>query len=242
MENNSYRHELKYLIGENSRDRMRERMRLTLRPDENASGGQYQIRSLYFDDLWNSAHYEKEDGILQRKKYRIRIYNISDSTIRLERKKKHGAYIFKESAPLTREQVERLLQGDYAFLLDSPFSLCREFYVECVCHGMRPRTIVDYEREAWVLDAGTVRVTFDTDVRAAVGGCDLFDPHLVSLSVLEPRKLILEVKYTEFFPDLLRKLLPPDAAELTAASKYDLCYKKTQYLHGVEYWDDVYRS
>mgnify|MGYP000155234175 CR=1 FL=1 len=143
-----------------------------------------------------------------RKKYRIRIYNNNDKFIKLERKKKFGSYIYKESAPLTREEVEKILKGDYAFLLFSPHSLCREFYIECTCNMMRPRTIVDYERIPWILDAGTVRITFDSDVRAAIGSYDIFDPGLPALSVLEPGKLILEVKFTEMLPQLLRDVLP----------------------------------
>ena len=238
MKNNGYRHELKYLIDETQQALMRLKMRHLMEPDSHAENGRYLIRSLYFDDLWNSAHSEKEDGILLRKKYRIRIYNYSDQVIRLERKKKFGTYIFKESAPLTREEVDKILAGEYGFLLKSPHPLGREFYVECVCNGMRPRTIVDYDREPWVQPEGSVRVTFDTDVRAAVGGFDIFDATLAVLPVLEPHKLVLEVKFTEFLPGILRDILPPDAAECTAVSKYDLCRNKTQYLNGFEYWEE----
>lgn len=238
MRNNGYRHELKYLIDGTQQALMRLKMRHLLAPDSHAENGRYLIRSLYFDDIWNSAHSEKEDGILLRKKYRIRIYNYSDRLIRLERKKKFGAYIFKESAPLTRDEVEKILAGEYGFLLKSPHPLCREFYVECVCNGMRPRTIVDYDREPWVQPEGTVRITFDEDVRAAVGGFDIFDPTLAVLPVLEPHKLVLEVKFTEFLPGILRDILPPDAAECTAVSKFDLCRNKTQYLHGFAYWEE----
>ena len=42
------------------------------------------------------------------------------------------------------------------------------------------------EREPWILDAGTVRITFDMNVRAAVGGFDIFDSTLPVLPVLEP--------------------------------------------------------
>ena len=45
-----------------------------------------------------------------------------------------------------------------------------------------------------ILDAGTVRVTFDMNVRAAVGGFDIFDSTLPVLPVLEPGKLVMEVK------------------------------------------------
>ena len=116
----------------------------------------------------------------------------SDAVIKLERKKKVGSYIYKEDAALTREETERILRGDYGVLLASPQNLCREFYVECVSHVLRPRVLVDYEREAWVLDEGTVRITFDQNVRAAVGGWDLFDPKLPTLPVLDPGTLVLE--------------------------------------------------
>ena len=95
---------------------------------------------------------------------------------------------------------------------------------------MRPRTIVDYDRVPWIMDEGTVRITFDSDVRAAVGSYDIFDPSLPTLPVLEPGKLVMEVKFTE---------MPPHAAEFTAVSKYVLCYEKSQYLHGFEYWNET---
>ena len=121
----------------------------------------------------------------------------------------------------------------------SPYSLCREFYVECVSNLMRPRTIVDYDRVPWIMDEGTVRITFDSDVRAAVGSYDIFDPSLPTLPVLEAGKLVMEVKFTEMLPQIVRDLLPPNAQEFTAVSKYVLCYEKSQYLHGFEYWNET---
>ena len=208
-----FRNEWKYLISVGEKELLRLRMSPFLHLDPHADEGGYMIRSLYFADYWNSAYEEKEAGILMRKKYRIRIYNYSDRSIKLERKKKHGSYIFKESAPLTREEVEKILAGDYEFLLKSQYPLCREFYVECVSNMMRPRTIVDYDREPWIMDEGTVRVTFDRDVR--------------------------EVKFTEMLPQIVRDILPPHAAEFTAVSKYVLCYEKTRYMNGFEYWYEI---
>ena len=231
-----FRNEWKYLISTSEKELLELRMKHLLKKDPHASDGGYMIRSLYFDDYWNSAYEEKESGVLMRKKYRIRIYDYSDRSIKLERKKKFGSYIYKESAPLTREEVEKILAGEYEFLLHSPYSLCREFYIECVSNMMRPRTIVDYDRVPWIMDTGTVRITFDCDVRAAVGGYDIFDPTLATLPVLEPGKLVMEVKFTELLPQIIRDLLPPQSAEFTAVSKYVLCYEKTRYLNGFEYW------
>lgn len=231
-----YRNEWKYLISTSEKEILKLRMKHFLRLDPHAENGSYMIRSLYFDDYWNSAYEEKEAGILMRKKYRIRIYNCSDHSIRLERKKKFGSYIYKESAPLTRTETEKIIAGDYSFLLHSPYDLCREFYIECISNVMRPRTIVDYDREPWIMDEGTVRITFDADVRAAVGSFDLFDPQLPTLPVLGPGKMVMEVKFTEMLPQIVREILPPQAEEFTAVSKYVLCYEKTRYMNGFEYW------
>lgn len=49
----------------------------------------------------------------------------------------------------------------------------------------------------------------------------------------------MEVKFTEMLPQIVRDLLPPNAQEFTAVSKYVLCYEKSQYLHGFEYWNET---
>ncbi len=103
---------------------------------------------------------------------------------------------------------------------------------------MRPRTIVDYEREPWIMDEGTVRITFDTDVRAAVGSYDIFDSTLPALSVLEPGKLIMEVKFTEMLPQIL-KIFCRRRQQNYSSFKYVLCYEKTRYMNGFEYWYDT---
>ena len=234
--NEQYRNEWKYLIDTAQKELICRRLAPVMALDKHAQNGGYMLRSLYFEDYYHSAYEEKDAGVLQRKKYRIRIYNCSDSSIKLERKKKFGAYIFKEAASLTRDEVYKILDGDYEFLLRSDQSLCREFYVECMSNVMRPRTIVDYERQPWILDAGTVRLTFDMDVRAAVGSFDIFDPTLPALPVLEPGKCVMEVKFTEFLPQFVREILPDRASEFTAVSKYVLCYEKTEYMNSFKYW------
>ena len=236
MKAERYRNEWKYLIDTSQKELICTRLSPFLKLDKHAQNGGYMIRSLYFDDYFNSAYEEKDAGVLRRKKYRIRVYNCSDSSIKLERKKKFGSYIYKEAASLTREEVYKILDGDYEFLLNSDKQLCREFYYECISNVMRPRTIVDYDREPWILDEGTVRITFDMDVRAAIGSYDIFDSTLPALSVLEPGKCVMEVKFTEFLPQFVREILPDRASEFTAVSKYVLCYEKTEYLNSFKYW------
>ena len=232
-----YRNEWKYYISQWEAEELKRRLLPFMEVDPYARGGQYTIRSLYFDDYWDSAYTEKMMGISDRKKWRIRIYDYSDVGIKLERKKKKSSYIFKESAPLSRQEFEWILEGKYEFLLGSPHNLCREFYYECMVNLQRPKVIVDYERTPLIRREGDVRVTFDRDVRAAAFNYDIFDPNLPTRATLEPGVLVLEVKFTEFLPSVIKELLPLDGQQFLAISKYTLCYEaaffRTDVLAGI---------
>lgn len=76
-----YRHELKYYINQGAYTFLSKKLSLTMEQDKYArkNGGEYLIRSLYLDDMDDSAFREKLDGIDNRDKFRIRIYNMSDA-------------------------------------------------------------------------------------------------------------------------------------------------------------------
>src|SRR5574344_1363769 len=71
-----YRHELKFKISNSAAEILKQKLSLILGKDRNAyyKDGSYLISSLYFDDRDSTSFYEKMDGVLYRKKYRIRIY------------------------------------------------------------------------------------------------------------------------------------------------------------------------
>ena len=227
----TFRHELKYFITPGDAVILKQRLRTLLHQDKNVDDkGVYKIRSLYFDDYRNSAYEEKMMGIASRKKYRIRVYNDNDKVIRLERKLKQGNVIAKQSALLTREEVEMIIHGQYQSLLKNPQQLCREFYYECTSNLMRPKVIVDYEREPYVYAPGDVRITFDRDVRAALLRHDIFDAHLPAFNVLDPGRVILEVKYTELLPSLIKEMLPQRTSQMLAISKYVMACDKAMFI------------
>lgn len=127
------------------------------------------------------------------------------------------------------------MRRDYAFLLRSTHNNHKVFYYECVSKRMRPRVIVEYEREAYTLEAGTVRITFDTNVRAGIGELDIFNRKMAMMETIDAGKLIMEVKFTELLPALIRMILPPKAKEFTAVSKYILCCDRTLYKRQTDY-------
>lgn len=232
MEQNNqiYRNEWKYLISYPEAELLRKRLEPFLSYDLHAVNGSYMIRSLYFDDWNNSAYQEKLMGVYERQKWRIRIYNCNDDVISLERKKKKGNYIHKESVGLTREEFNKIMNLDFSFLMMREENLCKEFYFECISRALRPKVIVDYDRVPMVMDEGTVRITFDSCVRAAVGSFDIFDEHLPVIPAMDRDKLVLEVKYTEFIPKLISELLPLNGQEFGSFSKYVACYDAANYI------------
>ncbi|MCR5338935.1 MAG: polyphosphate polymerase domain-containing protein [Lachnospiraceae bacterium] len=227
---NLYRYEWKFLIHEEQADLLQRKLTPFLSEDVHASDGGYQIRSLYFDDLKNSAYTQKLMGVYARKKWRIRIYNFSDDKIALERKTKRGNYIFKESADLTHAEFDKIMDHDYGFLYEREERLCREFYIECIANLHRPKVIVDYYRTPLTMEEGTVRITFDRDISAAVGGFDIFDAALPRLPAQQPGTVVLEVKYTEYLPQLIRSLLPTEHQAFTAYSKYCACFEAAHHI------------
>ena len=225
-----FRHEQKYLINYYDYTFIKLRLQPLLSIDSNVeTDGSYSVRSLYFDDYHNTAYNDKYAGVLNRSKYRIRLYNMSDRMIHLERKIKEGAYNIKQTASLTREEVNCVIQGDYQFLLYSPNELTKIFYYECISNFMRPRVVVDYEREPYLMEMGNVRITFDKNIRAGMEGFDIFDASMSTIEALPPDLLIMEVKFTEFLPNIVRQLLPSESADYTAVSKYILACEKTMH-------------
>lgn len=226
----TFRHELKYLINYQDYMLIKLRLRSLMPTDAYAdSDGSYSVRSLYFDDYYNHAYNDKYAGVQQRSKYRIRIYNHSEKTVHLEKKVKSGQYNRKLTASLTKNQFYDILQGNYEFLLKSPNNILQVFYHECMSNFMRPRVVVDYEREPYTIEAGDVRITFDKNVRAGLEGFDIFDVGMSTTETLDPGLMIMEVKFTEFLPNVVQRILPSHAAEYIAVSKYILCCEKVMH-------------
>lgn len=218
------RHELKYFINPAELEVLRARLRPVMRLDSHCVGGQpYFIRSLYFDDVFDSAYYDKVAGVMSRDKYRIRIYRRSDREIFLERKRKLGDLIQKSSVPITRRLCEQIISGDPRGLQTASSPLLQDVYVQMRTRLLRPAVIVDYEREAYLHPAENTRVTFDLRLRSGLKSEDLFEANLPTVCPHDGNVEILEVKFDNYLPDHIRGLLDGVQADRSAVSKYVLC-------------------
>ncbi|MDO4732848.1 MAG: polyphosphate polymerase domain-containing protein, partial [Bacillota bacterium] len=145
-----FRHEVKHEISNHDMLILRQRLRAVMKPDSHAVNGQYEIRSLYFDNLDDKALREKLAGVNIREKYRIRLYNNDSSMIRLERKFKYSGLGCKSSASLTKEQAQAIAYGDVEWMSRSSDEVILGFYARIRNEGLKAKVIVDYIREPFV--------------------------------------------------------------------------------------------
>ena len=217
------RHELKFIISPAQEFLLSRALDAVLHRDPNGDErNEYAIRSLYFDTVFDSALYDKLDGVRNRDKYRIRIYNFSDKVIKLECKTKIGSLISKRSISIPRDLCEQLMAGDPSGLERTRSGLLNDVYREMTIHLLRPVVLVDYVREAYLHDAEEVRITLDKHLRSGMGSIDLFNPQVPTVPPFDHDETILEVKYNHSLPPYIRDLISTYAgnAVQTAVSKY----------------------
>ncbi len=217
-----YRHEWKHVISYQDLLSIRQRLRAVAESDPHAADGCYRIRSLYFDNLFDKALREKIDGVNMREKFRIRLYNGDPSLIKLEKKSKKNGLGTKFSAKLSAEEVQRIVDGDLNWMVESGRPLVQELYCKMKSQGMRPQTIVDYIREPFIYRPGNVRVTFDYNIRTGLSCTDFLNPDCLTIPAGDAG-IILEVKWDDYLPDIIRDAVQTPGRRATSFSKYAQC-------------------
>lgn len=217
-----YRHETKVAINVADAMAIRQRLRAIASPDPHAQDGRYLIRSLYFDTPSDRALREKLDSVNKREKFRIRMYDNDPSFIQLEKKSKLNGLGTKHKANLSAEEVRQIIEGDVGWMLESGRPLVQELYSKMLSQGLRPKTIVQYVREPFVYTPGNVRVTLDSDLRTGIYSTDFLDPDCPLIPAGDAPTL-MEVKWDDFLPGIIKDAVQLGARRGAAFSKYAAC-------------------
>lgn len=218
----NYRHEVKHLISPADAAAVRANLSAVATLDPHAAGqGYYRIRSLYFDDPLDTALHEKLDGVNERRKYRIRYYNDNLDYIVLECKMKRDGVGCKPQERLTLPETRRILAGDVAWMITSGRPLLTALYVDMKTRRLAPKTVVAYKRVPFVYAPGNVRVTIDWGIRTGAPR-DFLNPQGLTLPI-DDDVTLLEVKWDEYLPGIIRKAAALKSRAPTAFSKYAAC-------------------
>lgn len=220
------RYELKYIITPAQYVLLKSRLRPFMQIDEHAdSDNNYFIRSIYFDSEGYEAFHEKNEGVQNRMKYRLRFYNGEAGNCRLECKIKENTRIEKKSVLITGETAELLLGTKVDLEEHKPDSLVGELQVRIRNRCFRPVVVVDYLREAYIYPISDVRITFDKEMAAGTVEDCLTKGRCIS-NILPCGQMVLEVKYDRYIPDHISRIISSIRPVQTAASKYVMCVTK----------------
>ena len=96
--------------------------------------------------------------------------------------------------------------------------LLSELYFKMRSEGLMPKVIVDYEREAFTFPAGNVRVTLDYHIRETHDIMGFLNPLCLTVPVITP--VILEVKWDNYLPDIIKDIVQLEGRRGAAFSKY----------------------
>ena len=224
------RFELKYLISEETALLVRDFVRSYLDFDEYSVGKpnySYPVHSLYLDSNDLKLYWSTINGDKNRFKLRLRYYSThSDSPVFFEIKRRMNNCIKKERGGVRQEFVPLLLQGHLPMhehlVSKGPSQLVA---IQTFCHlahelRAKPRIHIFYMREAYVSDDDQVRVTIDRNV---YGDANL--DCSVKTELREPclsfkNQCILELKFTNRFPDWFRELVRVFGVTQCGAAKY----------------------
>lgn len=216
----TYRKEWKYVISVAEYLRLKPWLRQMLKPDSHGDDGCYTVRSLYFDSVYDYDYYDNLDGNLKKRKFRLRCYSGNFDRLQLECKSKEGSDGIKYAVSLSRAEAEEILEGNFSSILEKKDSVGQEMFLRLHAGAYRPKTVVEYDREAYSYPVSDVRLTFDRKVRGTASGNGFFDENPGFFPLLNAQFGVFEVKFNDFLPYPLKQLTKQLERLPQANSKY----------------------
>lgn len=225
------RFEQKYMLTEEVALQVREFLRCYLELDENGVGKpncSYPVHSLYLDNDHLFTYWETINGNKNRFKLRMRFYNSSPETpVFFEIKRRMNNCILKQRGGVRKDAVPWLLAGhlpEPGHLLgkDSKSLVAIHRFCQLVQElNAKPKVHIYYQREAWVHPTNnSVRVTLDREVTAEPEPTTSFETEMKHPWLPFGKEVILELKFTNRFPDWFSDLVRVFGLMQCGAAKY----------------------
>lgn len=231
------RYEYKYFVPIEQLEKLRAMIQPFMELDKHAldNGGEYTVRSIYFDTPGLECYYQKLAGVKRRNKVRMRGYNDEEdgNLVFFEIKKKMDEPLFKNRAPVRFEDAKRILSGhplEPAVSVTKKLSKnqaidnARRFLYHIHARQMQPVVTVVYEREPYqaILKdrENDLRITFDKNLRGVpYPSLDELFEEKISYEV-NHRFFILEIKFNRYLPAWAKAIVATMGLKKGPASKY----------------------
>ena len=215
-----YRKEMKYVIPLELFTRLERQLDAVMQRDRHGESGTYMVRSQYYDSKEERDLRDNLDGLMEKRKIRVRIYEEDAEYASLEYKCKSGTDGVKYSIKISRKEAELLEKRSYGWLLEREEELAYHLYCKMMQGIYYPKTIIEYDRTAFTYPISDVRITFDHCLRATANPYGLFGKEQFFVPLLSMDKGVLEVKYNGFLPSPIKGIVEQADCLPEASSKY----------------------
>jgi hypothetical protein len=187
----------------------------------------YAVNSLYLDSPSLYTYNRTVNGDRNRFKLRLRYYDSEDSPVFFEIKQRRNRVIQKKRAQVRRDAVQHLLNGNAParkHLVHDSQNQMEALEHFCFLQGNLqavPKVLISYYREAYQNRlSNDVRVTMDRDVRNSLVHHNRFGELESARNSTFGNTVILELKFTNRFPDWLNELTQRFHLRRESAAKY----------------------
>jgi hypothetical protein len=225
------RFEHKYMLDEAKAQAIRRVVADHLELDENGVGRpnfSYPVHSLYLDSPQLHTFWATINGDKNRYKLRLRFYNDEPSSpVFFEIKRRINSCILKQRAGVKKHAVAMLLNGhlpapsDLVSCNGKTLAAVQRFLELVHSIGAVPQAHVCYLREAYVDPlSDNVRITFDRKVMTEPRHKAVFSTVMENPSRPFGDRVILELKFTDRYPNWLRDMVEHFNLMQCGAAKY----------------------
>ncbi len=225
------RYEHKYIIRENVALAVRDFVSSYLEIDSFGAtqpNMSYPVHSLYLDSPDLKLYQTTINGDKNRYKLRIRFYeDRPKAPVFFEIKRRTDNTISKQRGGVKREALDQVVSGQLPLpehmASDDPGHRAA---IEQFIHHMKelnasPKAHVAYYREAWISsDDNSVRVTMDRETRIEVEPTYRMRTEINYPSYVFGDNIVLELKFTNRYPDWFRELVRIFGLAQCGAAKY----------------------
>lgn len=227
--------ELKFLIPDRIIPSFIDRIAPYTQPDpflveEGRGRIEYPVTSLYFDSFDLHSLYEKEAGLLSRRKVRLRTYEeefSADAYSFIEIKRRHDFVVSKDRLSLSVGDLHSALpmSGLLDHLLAQVEASEEVTHEANLLHGwynLQPTVLVSYNRRPFVgMQDRRFRITIDQNLRSVwkprvLLGSKMYTP-------CNPGWSVVEMKSNHALPAWFHDIIQDFQLTRTAHSKYALC-------------------
>lgn len=231
------RYEFKYFLSNNIAEEIKSHASKFMVLDKFADINKkntYLVRSVYFEDNFNSNFDEKVDGHRIRKKFRIRFYSNSfnEGPIFLETKGRNLERTYKRRVRINFSDIESIKEKKKIINLLNKYpksTPVQDFVFEFLKKKLKPKILIDYERQPFINKHGLYfRLTFDQNLSCININNSFSNINKNPTILCKAGYTILEVKFDRGIPLWFHRIIQSYNLRRQSISKYVLgmCYSK----------------